>query len=163
MARHVFFTFHYQRDIMRVNTIRHHGMTKNNLEESGYIDHSLWEKSKLQGKSALKKLIDDGLAGSSVTAVLIGRETAGREWVDYEIEQSHTRRNGLIGIYINKIKNTDGVIDARGRNPLDDWTITQNGKAVAFSSIYPTYDWIDDDGYNNFGKWVEAAAKAKGK
>lgn len=163
MARHIFFTFHYQNDIMRVNTIRNHGLTKNSLAESGYIDHSLWEKSKLQGKAALQKLIDDGLAGSSVTAILIGKETAGREWVDYEIKQSHIKGNGIVGIYINKIKNTDGKTDAYGKNPLDSWTSTVNGSKIAFSSQYKTYDWVDDDGYKNFGSWVEAAAKAAGK
>ncbi len=163
MARHVFFTFHYDNDIMRVNTIRNHDLTKNGLVESGYIDHSLWEESKLKGKAALEKLIDAGLAGSSVTAILIGKETAGREWVNYEITQSHNKGNGIIGIYINKIKNTDGTTDPRGRNPLDDWTTTQNGVTVPLSSVYTTYDWVDNDGYNNFGKWVEAAAKAKGR
>lgn len=29
--------------------------------------------------------------------------------------------------------------------------------------IYPTYDWVDDNGYENFGDWVEKAAKKAGK
>ena len=29
--------------------------------------------------------------------------------------------------------------------------------------MYKTYDWVDDDGYNNLAKWVEAAAKAAGR
>jgi hypothetical protein len=28
---------------------------------------------------------------------------------------------------------------------------------------YKTYLWNKDDGYTNFGSWVEAAAKAAGK
>lgn len=148
---------------MRVNTIRNHELTKNGLAEAGYIDHSLWEKSKLQGKDALKKLIDNGLAGSSVTAILIGKETADREWVDYEIKQSRAKGNGIVGIYINKIKNTDGKTDTRGKNPLSSWTTTLNGVTTPLSSIYKTYDWVDDDGYKNFGAWVESAAKAAGK
>ena len=149
MARHVFFSFHYTRDIFRVNTIRNHNMTKSGLVEAGYIDHSLWEKSKLQGDAALKKLIDDGLAGSSVTAVLIGKETAGRRWVEYEIKQSQARGNGIIGIYINKIAIPGGLVDTRGLNPVP--------------AAYSTYDWVENDGYNNFGKWIEAAAKAAGR
>jgi len=31
------------------------------------------------------------------------------------------------------------------------------------SSLFSVYDWVDDDGYNNFSKWVEAAAKQAGK
>lgn len=29
------------------------------------------------------------------------------------------------------------------------------GKIYRLSNDYPIYDWIDDDGYNNFSKWVE--------
>lgn len=163
MARQVFFSFHYQRDIFRVNTIRKHDLTKNSLAEAGYVDHSLWEKSKLQGDAALRKLIDDGLAGSSVTVVLIGYETAGRRWVDYEIRQSHVRGNGMLGIYINRIPSINDTTDPRGKNPLDDHTTIVQGQTVKLSSIYKTYDWVGDSGYANFGAWVEAAAKAKGK
>lgn len=163
MARQVFFSFHYQRDIFRVNTVRNHGIFKKVIEGPGYFDHSLWEESKKKGAAALSKLIDDGLAGSSVTAVLIGRETAGRTWVNYELKQSHNRGNGIVGIYINKIRNVDATVDLRGRNPLDDWTTTRNGVTIPLSSLYPTYDWIDDDGHSNFGRWVEAAAQAAGR
>ena len=36
--------------------------------------------------------------------VLIGAETANRPWVKYEIEQSIARKNGLLGIYIHRLK-----------------------------------------------------------
>lgn len=31
------------------------------------------------------------------------------------------------------------------------------------SSIFPVYDWVDDQGYNNFCEWVEQAAKRVGR
>jgi hypothetical protein len=31
------------------------------------------------------------------------------------------------------------------------------------SQIFPTYDWFYNDGYNNFRKWVEDAARAAGR
>jgi hypothetical protein len=75
MARKVFFSFHYQRDIFRVNTIRNAWVVEG-VQEKGYWDKSLWEKEKASGGDpALKKLIADGLVGTSVTAVLIGAET----------------------------------------------------------------------------------------
>jgi hypothetical protein len=163
MARNVFFSFHYQRDISRVNVVRNHGAFKSSLQETGYIDHSLWEKSKLQGDAALKRLIDDGLKGSTVTAVLVGAETAGRRWVDYEIEESYKRGNGIIAIYIHQIRTMDEKIDARGDNPLTKWTIQKGGKTVSLADLYPAYDWVTDDGYKNFATWVENAAKAADK
>ncbi len=60
MARRVFFSFHYQRDIFRVNQIR-------NIPEiisaaaAGFHDASLWEEAKKKGDAAIKKLIDEGL------------------------------------------------------------------------------------------------------
>jgi hypothetical protein len=149
MARRVFFTFHYQRDIMRVNVVRNHWLTKQDAQSAGYWDHSLWEETKKQGDDAIKKLIDEGLTGTSVTTILIGQETAGRKWVDYEIKRSVERGNGIIGIYIHKIKKTDGSTDRQGRNPL--------------ASIYTTYDWITNNGYDNFADWVEKAAKQAGR
>ena len=84
MARSVFFSFHYQRDIVRVNQIR-------NLPEivdeaaAGFKDSSLWEEAKKKGDDAVKKMIDSGLVGTSVTVVCIGNKTAGRKFINYEI------------------------------------------------------------------------------
>jgi len=36
-------------------------------------------------------------------------------------------------------------------------------KNHTFSSIFPIYEWDGDDGYNNIGKWIEAAAKKAGR
>lgn len=43
---------------------------------------------------------------------------------------------------------------------LDGYTVKEvdekyRGKIYRLSSDYPIYDWIDDDGYNNFSDWVE--------
>jgi len=43
-------------------------------------------------------------------------------------------------------------------NPDDVW-LFQSEAAVE----YPTYDWVANDGYNNMGKWIEAAAVAAGR
>ena len=34
---------------------------------------------------------------------------------------------------------------------------------MLLSEIYPTYDWVNDDGRANMGKWIEAAAKRAGR
>ena len=35
--------------------------------------------------------------------------------------------------------------------------------ALYFSTDYPCYDWVDDNGYNNIGKWTEVAANKDGR
>src|ERR1700692_3506244 len=100
MAKRVFFSFHYQDVIdLRANVVRNHGLTKGN--SAGFFDHSLWESAKRTGPTALKRLINDGLHGSSVTCVLIGSDTYVRPWVRYELLKSFVRGNALLGIHIN--------------------------------------------------------------
>lgn len=163
MARRVFFSFHFERDIFRANVVRNSWVTKPDREAAGFWDASLWEEAKTDGEEALKQLINDGLQGTSVTTVLIGAKTAGRQWVNYEIEQSLNRGNGLVGIYIHHIKDLDGNTDSKGANPLDDWEFTYDGERRRASDVFNTYDWVNNDGYTNFGDWVEAAAKKVGK
>lgn len=141
MARKVFFSFHYQRDIFRVNVVRNSGVVEGTAA-AGFHDASIWEEAKKKGDAVIKKLIDDGLGGTSVTVVLIGAETANRKYVDYEIKQSLARGNGLLGIYIDKIPTPQNASDARGRVP-----------AGLTSAGAPVYVWDR----TQFGAWVEAA------
>jgi hypothetical protein len=104
----------------------------------------LWEETKRQGDAAVKKLIDSGLDGTTVTVVLIGAETANRKFVSYEVERSIARGNGILGIRINNIKDKDGRPDPPGAVP------------AALNSIgAPVYTWE----YGKLGEWVETAYK----
>ena len=87
MARKVFFSFHYARDLWRVNVVRNSGMIEG-VAAAGFHDQSLWEETQKRGDEAVKRLIDDGLRDTTVTVVLIGAETANRRYVSYEIEKS---------------------------------------------------------------------------
>jgi hypothetical protein len=109
VARRVFFSFHYERDIVRVNQVRNCWVTQDR-EVAGFWDASLWEEAKKKGDAAIKKMIDNALENTSVTVVLIGSETADREYVRYEISQSHNRGNGLLGVYVHDLKNFQGKL-----------------------------------------------------
>jgi len=143
MAYKVFFSFHYQRDLWRVNVVRNSGAIEG-VAAAGFHDESLWEEARKKGDDAVKRLINDGLNGTSVTAVLIGAETAGRRYVSYEIERSVARGNGILGIRINNIKDKDGRTDRLGSIP--------EGLTNADAPIY-TYE------YGKLGEWVEKAFK----
>jgi hypothetical protein len=196
MPRSVFFSFHYDRDIMRVHQVKQHYITKGTYTETGFFDGSLEEKAKKDGDQAVKKLINDGLVGSSVLCVLIGKETYTRRWVNYEIFKAVEYGMGVFGIRIHHLKDPRQGADTAGSTPFqvlgygarDDkyvpmihypegWKeapyLLPVTKAAApylkgtdkpvLSSLFSVYDWIDNDGYNNFGKWVEAAAKQAGR
>lgn len=149
MARRVFFSFHYERDIWRASVVRNSWVTKLDRVAAGFFDASIWEEAKKKGDAAIKTMIDDALVGTSVTAVLVGNQTAYRNYVKYEIKQSIARGNGLLGVRIEKVKNSKGEVDEAGPNPLP--------------SKYKLYRWNADKGYLNFGSWIEEAARAAGR
>lgn len=160
MPRRVFFSFHYQRDIWRVNQVRKAWQFPGK-EEVGFWDGSLWEKTKLRGDAAIKALINSGLRGTSVTIVLIGTETASRRYVNYEIEQSHALGKGLLGIHIYKLEDEQGRKYPQGLNPLSNHRDKTTGRHL--SDIYPTYYWYGNDGRANIGRWIEDAARRAGR
>lgn len=196
MPRTVYFGFHYQRDIMRVQQVKQHYVTKENYTEAGYFDGSLEEKAKKEGDKSVQDLIDKGLKGSSVLCVLIGSETYKRRWVNYEILKSVELGMGVFGIRIHQLKDPREGTDTAGASPFDflgygerdskmvpmikytdGWKnapylspttssaapYLKNTSKPVLSSIFKVHDWVDDDGYNNFSKWVEAAAKQAGR
>lgn len=160
MARRTFFSFHYERDVWRAGQIRNSWVTKDDKEAAGFLDSAKWEEVKKKGSDAIHKWIDEQLSGTSVTVVLIGAETSTREYVDYEITQSHKKGNGLLGIYVHNMKDSSGKTDSMGANPFNKWTFKDPAGNVV---IFPTYDWVNNDGYSNMGSWIEAAAKKAGR
>lgn len=148
MARRVFFSFHYQHDIWRVNQIR-------NIPEitdcaaAGFQDASLWEEARKKDDSVIKKMIDKGLENTSVTVVCIGGKTSGRKFINYEIEKSIARGNGIVGIQIHHLKNKDGKADEPGATP-----------AKLTNGSYKVYKYVDSE---KLAARIEEAAKAAGK
>jgi len=163
MARRVFFSFHYERDIWRANVVRNSWVTQPDREAAGFWDASLWEEARRRGDDAVRRMIDEGIRNTSVTAVLVGAKTAQRRWVRYEIEESHKRRNGILAVHINSIRDRNGHTDAQGANPLGQVYVRQDGRRVPLSELYRTYDWVWNHGYTGFAMWVDAVAYAAGR
>lgn len=162
MARKVFFSFHYDNDVTRANVVRNSWITKPDRATAGFIDHAEFEQLKRRGEQAVRSWIDDQLAGSSITVVLIGSETLNRPFVKYELEQSYKRGNAIVGIYINSIKDFNQQASARCTTTGHQIGKDTNGKAVFFT-YFPIYDWVTDNGYANLGTWVESAAASQRK
>lgn len=159
MSRKVFFSFHYERDAWRAAQVRNSDLLADE-DEYGVIDAVAWEKIQRQGDDAIRRWINSQLQYTSVTVVLIGAQTSERPWVEYEIIESWKKGNGLVGIHIHNIKDQWQRTDTPGENPLDQLKFTDG---TPLSSVCKTYDWVLNDGRNNLGKWVEGAAKERGK
>ncbi len=158
MIRKVFFSFHYQRDVRRIMQVRNSWVVRERGSTPPFYDAADFEEAKRRA-GGIQNWIDEQLAGCSVTAVLFGRETFNREWVKYEIRRSYERKMGILAIDIHNIKDPLTGTDAPGRNPLEHWNVG----GTPFTSLYRTYDWVRDDGYNNIGAWIEQAARAAGR
>ncbi len=146
MARRVFFSFKYD-DVSRAMIVRNSWVTKDR-ESAGFIDAADFEAVKRQGDGAIRRWIDSQLQGTSVTVVLVGSKTCSSRWVQYEIDQSIARGNGLLGVDISKIKDFQGsTTDRCGQIPKG----------------YPFHLWNSHDGFRNLGQWIEDAARAAGR
>ena len=162
MARRVFFSFHYIPDAWRVSQIRNIGT----IEENKPASDNDWETVKKGGDEAIKRWINNQLEGRSCTVVLIGTETAGRKWINYEIEKSWNDGKGIFGIFIHNLKDSNGKQSTKGKNPFTGFNI----KGTPLDSIVKAYDppYSDSkDVYNyianNIEKWIEEAITIRNK
>ena len=163
MSRKVFFSSHYENDVWRTNIVRNSWITKPDRETAGFIDAADFETIKKGGDGAIKRWIDNQLNGTSVTVVLIGSETNNRDYIKYELEQSWKKRNGILGIYIHLLKDRYGNVSQKGNNTFGPLFSSSIDDKKYFYERFETYDWVENDGYMNLGKWVEEAAKKAGK
>lgn len=163
MARYVFFSFHFERDIWRANQVRLSWVTKEDRKAAGFWDNAGWEKVQKEGDEAIKRWINSHMDGTSVTVVLIGAETSNRKWVKYEIEKSYEDKKGMLGVYIHNLKDPNQKTDTQGNPYFGEIGKDEKGNSVYFSTSYPIYDYINNDGYNKLGDWIEAAAKEAGR
>lgn len=145
MTRKVFFSFKYD-DVARAMIVRNSWVTQ---DSAGFIDKADFEEVEKQGDAAIKKWIDAQLKGTSVTVVLVGQNTKRSKWVQYEIEESIKKGNGLLEIDVSKI-NALG----KGTSDFGGWMLPNE---------YKGYEWNKNDGYNNLSSWIETAATAAGK
>ena len=132
MSKRVFFSFHYDDvEMFRANVVRKHDLTKEDRDDAGFFDASMWETARRTGPDAVKRLINDALENTSVTAVLVGSDTYSRRWVRYEIVKSMQRGNGLFGVHINGIRDKDRTTKPYGPNPFEYLGVRYNADGTA--------------------------------
>ncbi|NET38546.1 MAG: TIR domain-containing protein [Cyanothece sp. SIO1E1] len=99
--RKVFVSYSHRLDQSAADQFRNFFSDERDVFIDKSIRNDIGELQKNTIKNHLKKLIKD----SSVTVILIGSETGGRWWIDWEIYNSLRKgegneRNGLLGIRI---------------------------------------------------------------
>ena len=160
--RRVFYSFHYAKDAMRAAQIRQIG----SFEGNEPVSDNDWEEVKKKGKDNIERWIDKNMEGRSCLVVLVGEETAGREWVKYEIEHAWKRGIGVVGIYVHNIKDPRYGKSNKGQNPFEKFTINISSFSnSSFANIVKCYNPNPLDAYNdiasNLSKWVEEAIRIR--
>ena len=147
MKRRVFYSFHYEPDIWRANMVRNIGVVEGNEPATG----NDWEAVKKGGNKAIKNWIGHQMVNRSCTVVLVGKNTAGREWINYEIIKSWNDRMGVVGIRIHGLKNQDGHVSSPGKNPFS-YISMKSGTSL--SSVVKCYDPSGRDSKERYD-WIE--------
>jgi len=156
--RQIFYSFHFANDVMRVQQIRNIGV----LEENKPISPNDWEEVKRKGDASIKKWIDDNMKYRSCVVVLIGKETATRPWVIYELRKAWEDGKGLLGVYIHNLKCPRTGTCAQGANPFTGTRFSQGGKDYTISCYNPKATDAYNDIRNNLSSWIETAIAQRG-
>jgi len=162
--RQVFYSFHYDNDVFRVQQVRNIGA----IEGNASVAKNEWEQIQ-RTPNGVKRWIDENMNYRSCVIVLVGSDTWTRPWVKYEIEKAWNDGKGLFGIYIHNLKDPRTANASpmygkcvQGQNPFDKVTL-DNGKKL--SQYVKCYNPNSTDAYNdiavNLDKWVEDAINSR--
>lgn len=156
--RKVFYSFHYENDVMRVQQVRNIGV----LEGNPPTTPNSWEQIK-RNEAGIKKWINDNMQNKSCLIVLVGSDTANRKWVNYEIIEAWKKGIGVVGVYIHNLNCPRTGRCRQGTNPFSkltfgDGNFDQIVKCYNPSS-YDTYNYIS----NNIDGWIEEAIQIRNR
>jgi MTH538 TIR-like domain (DUF1863) len=157
MAREpVFYSFHYDNDVFRVQQIRNMGV----VEGDQPVSPNDWEQIKRRGDGAVERWVDDSMKYKRSVIVLIGAQTASRPWVKYEIKRAWELKKGLFGIYIHNLRCPRTGTCAKGQNPFSDWTVGNQSMANLVTCHDPSSWDAYGDISRNLESWVSGAIAA---
>ena len=148
MARRVFYSFDYERDAFRVQQVKNMGV----LAGQPILTSNRWEEVTGGTKRGIKKYIDEQMEGKSCVVVLIGKRTAEREWVQYEIEKAWKEERGLVGVFIHSLADMNKLQSAKGTNPFRHFTVGR--KKMKMNLVVPVYD-PPGSGSASVYNWIE--------
>jgi len=149
----VFYSFHFDNDVMRVQQVRNIGV----IEGNEPVSKNDWEEVKKKGNAAVERWIDENMKYKQCVVVLVGAETANRPWVKYEIQKAWNDGKGLVGVNIHNLKCPRNGTCSQGSNPFSQFSFSNQVKCYNPS----TYDAYNDIA-KNIESWVDEAIRLRG-
>jgi hypothetical protein len=162
MARNVFFSFNFNEDFWRTQQVRNIG----SIDGNKIATANKWEEVKKEGDEAVKRWINKNMKGKSCVIVLVGSQTAGRKWINYEIERAWNEGKGVAGIRIHNLKDKNGYQSYSGSNPFEGFTlcdgkISLSSKVALHSPSGQSSKRVYRNIKNNIGSWIEGAIQTR--
>lgn len=151
--RKIFYSFHFDNDVMRVQLVRNMGVVEGNTA----VTANTWEEVKRKGKASIEDWIDTTMEGKSCVIVLIGEETSKRPWVQYEIHRAWELGKGLVGIHIHNLTCPRTGKCSMGANPFDRFTFKRGDRIVKPPVHNPKPSDAYGDISTNLPAWIESA------
>ena len=139
MTRRVFISYQHA-DQMRARGFNL--MTYNENVNIDFTGRHLLDPVKSNDPAYIGRKIKEQIKGSSATVVLIGKETAGSEWIDREIQWSIEQGHGILGIRIDPDAQIPEALSEYGAEVLN---------------------WFEPSDVNEFDPAIERAIAATGR
>ena len=127
--RKVFFSFNWE-DARSANQIRDVLLSRGRCSDAGVVDEKEVKQLKRGTEQEIKDWIKSQMQGSSVTCVLIGKNTDKSAWVKYEIEKSLRQGNGVMGVLIYGLDNNAGKLLSNVAVPSVNYSDNDFGKNI---------------------------------
>lgn len=143
MAKSVFYSFHYERDVMRVHQVRNIGA----IQGQPLLEPQDWESVKYRGDQAIKNWIARQMSGKDAIVVLIGSQTSTREWVKYEIGYAWNNHLPLVGVHIHGLSDPRTGVDIKGADPF--WQM-RDAQLGLLGQYLNTFDATGRDGSETY-------------
>lgn len=122
-----------------------------------------WESITKKGDTAIESWIDGQMEGRSCAVVLIGANTAGRKWINYEIKKAWNDNKGVFGVYIHNLENQNKEQSTKGANPFGIYS-----GSTLLSSVVKVYDppfrtspYVYDYIKENLASWMDESIEIR--
>ena len=140
--KNVFYSFHYALDSWRIQQIRNMGV----VENQKICEPNEWEEVKRKGDANIAKWINDNMQSCDCVIVLIGEQTHTRKWVKHEVKRAKELKKPIFGIFIHKLKDSNGKVSKKGKNEFNITVYQANGYADIRENLE---SWINENTTNN--------------
>jgi len=144
----VFFSFHFHQDRNRTRTVMEHWLAGDGTSATPFLTRRQLMEMIESGIPSIYAWVEAEIARCDASVVLIGANSSGRHFMEYEIAQSVRQHKPVIGVHIHGIPDASDQASHMGENPL--------------FPMFPIYDWVEDDGPANLHAWVQAAIEDQG-